>query len=112
MLTIYRTEVDRVFDDVDALITPATPAIAPKLGAVNVTTEGLTEPAGNAITRFTSFFNMTGHPAITLPSGLHSTGLPMGVQLVGKQFHEAGLLRLASIIDTSPDFNVPTASAR
>ena len=110
MLTIYRTEVDRVFDDVDALITPATPAIAPKLGAMNITTEGLTEPAGNAITRFTSFFNMTGHPAITLPSGLHSTGLPMGVQLVGKQFHEAGLLRLASIFDTNPDFNVPAAS--
>lgn len=110
MLTLYRTEVDRVFNDVDALITPATPSIAPKLGAVNVTTDGLTEPAGNAITRFTSFFNMTGHPAITLPSGLHSTGLPMGVQLVGKQFGEAGLLRLASIIDINPEFNVPTAS--
>ena len=110
MLTVYRTEVERVFEDVDALLTPATPAIAPKLGAVSVTTEGLTEPAGNAITRFTSFFNMTGHPAVTLPSGMHSAGLPMGVQLVGRQFGEAGLLRLASIIDANPDFNVPAAS--
>jgi len=110
MLTVYRTEVERVFEDVDALLTPATPAIAPKLGAVSVTTEGLTEPAGNAITRFTSFFNMTGHPAVTLPSGMHSSGLPMGVQLVGRQFGEAGLLRLASIIDANPDFNVPAAS--
>jgi aspartyl-tRNA(Asn)/glutamyl-tRNA(Gln) amidotransferase subunit A len=110
MLTIYRTEMGKVFDDVDALITPATPAIAPKLGAVSVTTEGLTEPAGNAITRFTSFFNMTGNPAITLPSGLHSAGLPMGVQLIGQQFGESRLLRLAAIIDANPDFNVPAAS--
>ena len=110
MLTIYRTEMGKVFDDVDALITPATPAIAPKLGAVSVTTEGLTEPAGNAITRFTSFLNMTGNPAITLPSGLHSAGLPIGVQLIGQQFGESRLLRLAAIIDANPDFNVPAAS--
>ena len=110
MLTVYRTQVDKVLGEVDALVTPATPAIAPVLGAVNVTTEGLTEPAGNAITRFTSFFNMTGHPAITLPSGLHSTGLPMGIQLVGRQFGEAGLLRLASVINRTPDFGVPPAS--
>ena len=109
MLSVYRREVDQTFDDVDALITPATPAIAPKLGAVSVTTEGLTEPAGNAITRFTSFFNMTGHPAVTLPSGLHSSGLPMGVQLVGQQFGEAELLRLASVIDACPEFHVPAA---
>jgi aspartyl-tRNA(Asn)/glutamyl-tRNA(Gln) amidotransferase subunit A len=53
---------------------------------------------------------MTGHPAVTLPSGMHSAGLPMGVQLVGRQFGEAGLLRLASIIDANLDFNVPAAS--
>jgi len=110
MLTVYRAEVDRVFDGVDVLLTPATPAIAPKLGAVTVTTDGLTEPAGNAITRFTSFFNMTGHPAITVPSGLHSSGMPMGVQLVGRQFGEAELLSIAAIIDANPDFNVPSAS--
>ena len=110
MLTIYRTEMSKVFDDVDALITPATPVIAPKLGAVNVTTEGLIEPAGNAIMRFTNFFNMTGNPAITVPSGLHSTGLPMGVQLISKQFGESKLLRLAAIMDANPDFNVPAAS--
>lgn len=110
MLTIYRADVDRVFNGVDALITPATPAVAPKLGAVNVTTDGLTEPAGNAITRFTSFFNMTGHPAITVPSGLHSNGMPMGVQLVGRQFGEAKLLGLAAIMNANPEFNVPAAS--
>lgn len=109
MLSIYRREVDAVFEEVDALITPATPAVAPEIGVVNVTTAGLTEPAGNAITRFTSFFNMTGHPAITVPSGLHEAGLPMGVQLIGRSFDEAGLLRVAAVIDRNPDFNVPPA---
>jgi aspartyl-tRNA(Asn)/glutamyl-tRNA(Gln) amidotransferase subunit A len=53
---------------------------------------------------------MTGHPAITLPSGLHSTGLPMGIQLIGRQFGESALLRLASVINRNPDFGIPPAS--
>jgi Asp-tRNA(Asn)/Glu-tRNA(Gln) amidotransferase A subunit family amidase len=60
-----------------------------------VNTQGLKEPAGNAITRYTSFFNMTGNPAITLPSGLHSKGLPMSVQLISRLFDEKTLLKVA-----------------
>lgn len=110
MMTAYRSEVSAVLREVDALLTPAAPVVAPEIGAVTVTAGGLSEPAGNAITRFTSFFNLTGHPAITLPAGLSSAGLPMGVQLVGRHFDEAGLLRLAATIDSTPDFNVPPAA--
>ena len=96
LITRYRQQVDKVFEEVDVLLTPATPVVAPKIGAVNAVVDGVSEPAGNAITRFTSFFNMTGHPAVTVPSGMHSCGLPMGAQVVARYFEEALLFRVAS----------------
>lgn len=91
----YRQQLQAIFNEVDILITPGCPTIAPPVDATLVETAGKTEPAGNAITRYTSFFNMTGNPSITLPTGLHSSGLPMSVQLVANLFDEATLLNLA-----------------
>jgi len=110
MITDYRRRVDRVLQDVDVLLTPTTPVIAPEIGAVEVEVNGVCEPAGNAITRFTSFFNMTGHPAITIPSGMHSSGLPMGTQLVARHFEESLLLRVASCaaVQIAPPCNSTT----
>jgi len=103
----YRRDMDRVFDGVDLLLTPATPVIAPKIGTVEVTVDGQAEPAGNAITRYTSFFNMTGHPAITLPCGMHSEGLPIAAQLVGKHYGDEQLIATATLIESSYDFKLP-----
>jgi aspartyl-tRNA(Asn)/glutamyl-tRNA(Gln) amidotransferase subunit A len=69
--------------------------------------DGNSEPAGNAITRYTSFFNMTGHPAITLPCGMHSAGLPISAQLIGKHYADEQLLALASQIESNYDFTLP-----
>jgi len=103
----YRRDMQAVFEEVDALLTPATPVIAPPIGAVELTTDGHTEPAGNAITRYTSFFNMTGHPAITLPCGLHSAGLPIGAQLVGRHLNDEILIETARLIEESYGFELP-----
>ena len=103
----YRRDTDKAFAGIDALITPATPAIAPKIGVTEVSTGDYAEPAGNAITRYTSFFNMTGHPAITLPCGMHSEGLPIAVQLVGKHFRDEALLGMAGLIENTIGFQVP-----
>ncbi len=107
LMTHYRTQIDDVLETVDILVTPSTPIVAPKVGAVEVETEGLTEPVGNAMMRFTNFFNITGHPAISIPSGMHSLGLPMGVQLVGKAFGEASLLAFAHLINSHRQFKLP-----
>lgn len=96
-----------VFEQVDAILTPATPAIAPRIGAVEVSVDGFSEPAGNAITRYTSFFNMTGNPAITLPCGMHSEGLPIAAQLVGPQYADEKLLDLAIRVEAGLDFDLP-----
>ncbi len=44
-------------------------------------------------------FNLTGHPALALPTGLHSNGLPLGVQLAGRRFDEATLLRIGRAVE-------------
>ena len=48
---------------------------------------------------YTHPFNLTGNPAVTLPAGLHSDGLPMAVQLVGRRGADALLLRAAAIFE-------------
>ncbi len=48
-------------------------------------------------------FNMTGHPAISLPCGFGSDGLPIGLQLVGQFRDDAGLLRAAALFEASHD---------
>jgi aspartyl-tRNA(Asn)/glutamyl-tRNA(Gln) amidotransferase subunit A len=103
----YRRDTESVFTDVDLLLTPATPAIAPEIGAVNIDIDGYSEPAGNAITRFTSFFNMTGHPAITFPCGMHSKGLPIAAQLIGRHYEDEFLLSAAAMIEQEFALGVP-----
>jgi len=103
----YRRDTDKVFADVDVLLTPATPAIAPEIGVSQVSIGSYTEPAGNAITRFTSFFNMTGHPAITFPCGMHNEGLPIAAQLVGRHYADEGLLEMAGLIEDAMGFELP-----
>jgi len=108
----YRQETSLIFRDVDLVLTPATPIIAPKLGQSHVTVGGVREPVGNAVTRYSTFFNMTGHPAISVPCGMHSEGLPVSVQLVGRYFEEALLLRAAHAIERDDKFKIPLPDLR
>ena len=50
---------------------------------------------------YTHPFNLTGHPAITLPCGFHSDGLPMAIQLVGRRGEDARLLRVAALFEAA-----------
>jgi aspartyl-tRNA(Asn)/glutamyl-tRNA(Gln) amidotransferase subunit A len=106
-IELYRRDTNAILEDIDVLLTPATPIIAPKTGTVEVTTDGVSEPAGNAITRYTSFFNLTGHPAITIPCGMHSKGLPIAAQLVGRHYEDELLIGTAMSIERELDFNLP-----
>lgn len=99
MIQEYRTKMAETFETVDIIITPTCPITAPAMGTRFVTIGNEEEPVGNAITRFTSFFNMTGNPAISIPCGIHSSGLPIGVQLVGRYFEENKLLNTAHVLE-------------
>ncbi len=95
----YRRAVDEILRDVDVLVTPTTPAPAPAIGSESLDTGGGAEPTGDALTRFTALFAVTGHPALTVPAGLDRNGLPLGVQVVGRAFDEATLFRVGAALE-------------
>ncbi len=84
-----------VFRDADLLVTPTLPVVAPPLGAETVAIQGVQKRIQPTLTRFTGPLNLTGLPAISLPCGTDDDGLPVGLQMVGRPFDEATLLRAA-----------------
>ncbi len=86
----------RAMDDagVDALLTPGVGATAPRLDDLTVEVDGQRIPLQEVLPRNTSPFNLTGFPALVLPAGRGSDGLPVAVQLVGRPFDDALLLGL------------------
>ncbi|MEW6321275.1 MAG: amidase [Acidobacteriota bacterium] len=80
---VLRAEVNRALDGRHALVLPALGIPAPPLGAATVDVEGGPEPVRNLMLRCTQLFNLTSHPAITIPCGATSSGLPVGLQLAG-----------------------------
>ena len=93
--------------DFDVLLTPTTACVAPPVGLVY--DEANDDPSGPRLTEarmvsFTAFVNVVGLPAITLPVHMTTDGVPVGAQLVGGPFGEAGLLRLASQMESHFDW--------
>jgi amidase len=91
------------FSPYDVLVTPTAATPPPLLGVLNQNDPSL-DPRGwlnklFALIPFTPLFNMTGQPAISLPLGQSSEGLPIGVQLVARYGDEATLLRLAAQLE-------------
>jgi len=92
-------EVAAAMDDADLLLLPATGIPAPRIGEELVTVDGLTLPAVLALIRFTAPINVTGQPALSLPAGFDVGGLPLAVQLVGRPFADAELVRAAAALE-------------
>ncbi|MFI5340215.1 MAG: amidase [Candidatus Methylomirabilales bacterium] len=91
---VIRAEMDAALRQVHALFFPTTPIPAPPLEAHEVTVDGLTEDVRWWLVRCTRPINVTGHPALSVPCGFTVDGLPIGLQLVGRYFDEATLLRI------------------
>jgi aspartyl-tRNA(Asn)/glutamyl-tRNA(Gln) amidotransferase subunit A len=89
-------EVDDALSGRAALLLPALAIPAPKLGAATVKLGGAEEPIRNVMLRLTQLFNITGHPAISIPCGKTLEGLPIGAQLVGALGGTGELLRVAA----------------
>ncbi|MDR1990063.1 MAG: amidase [Acidobacteriaceae bacterium] len=96
---LLRRSVDAALSGYDALILPTLPLVAPALGTTTVEIAGRQEPVRNAMLRLTQLFNVTGHPAISLPIARSSTGLPVGLQLVGTRMQTSALLTLARTVE-------------
>jgi aspartyl-tRNA(Asn)/glutamyl-tRNA(Gln) amidotransferase subunit A len=100
-----RTLIKRDFDDafaagVDAILTPATPSAAFGLG--EMATADPVQMYLNDV--FTVTVNLAGLPGISVPAGLDRRGLPLGLQLIGKPWDEAGLLNHAYALERAAGF--------
>jgi aspartyl-tRNA(Asn)/glutamyl-tRNA(Gln) amidotransferase subunit A len=96
---IIRQEVERALAEVDGLVLPALSIEAPPIGAATVPVTGGEEPVRNAMLRCTQPFNLSGHPAISVPCGTTAAGLPVGLQIVGRAGRTTDLLRVARAVE-------------
>ena len=98
-----REEFNRLWADVDCLVTPATPNTAPRSGDTTVRLAGRDEDVRLASTRLVRGVNALGLPAVAMPCGLSTSlgepGLPIGLQIIGPAFEEGLLLRIAAALE-------------
>jgi len=101
--SIIQKEFAAAFRRIDIFALPGAAVTAPPIGATTVSVGGMQTDLGMALLRFPCPSNLTGLPAISIPCGLDSDGLPMGLQLVGKAFDEATILRAAFVFEKNSE---------
>jgi aspartyl-tRNA(Asn)/glutamyl-tRNA(Gln) amidotransferase subunit A len=87
-------EVEALLATYDALVFPTQPIVAPGLASYEIG-EPSEEDVMDVEIGHTGWANLTGHPAVSVPGGLTTEGLPVGLQFTGRLFDERALLRLA-----------------
>jgi aspartyl-tRNA(Asn)/glutamyl-tRNA(Gln) amidotransferase subunit A len=94
-----------VLAEVDVLAMPALPLTAQPLGQESIEIRGQTESVFGAILRNTEPFDLTGLPALVVPCGIAADGLPMSLQIVGRPFDEAGVLKVGHAFQQASDWH-------
>jgi len=94
-----RRDVEALFERVDLLVFPG--QAAPALRFEDFPMKGLTTPA----MRYTAPWNLLGLPAVVVPCGFSREGLPMSIQIVGRAFDDATVLRLARAYERATDWH-------
>ncbi len=90
---------------VDAVIAPVAPVAAPTIAESDVGNSPDAEAVIQRLTRFTRPINYLGLPALAIPAGFTRAGLPVGMQLIGRSFDEAMLLRIGAAFQRATDFH-------
>ena len=108
----FAEEMEALFERVDALLAPTLPLVAPRAADVDrpLMVAGREEDGGTALLRLTFPFDISGQPALTVPCGFSETGLPIGLQLVGRRFDEATVLRLGHAYQRDTDWHLRRSS--
>lgn len=94
-----RRRAGRIFDRCDVVLTPATAMPPPRIGALAGRGYWATSTTASATCPFAFAWNVVGWPAISVPAGLTSDGLPIGAQILGRESDEATLLSLAGQVE-------------
>lgn len=103
--TLIKRDFENVFNQgIDAILTPATPSSAFKIGDEEMAADPVKMFLNDI---FTVTVNMAGLPGISVPAGLDSKGLPLGLQLIGKPFEEETLFQASHVIEEAAGKFVP-----
>jgi aspartyl-tRNA(Asn)/glutamyl-tRNA(Gln) amidotransferase subunit A len=104
MQTILRCEFNEFLNEYDLLLTPTTPITAPIRGSADAVDRA------RLLTQFTSPFNLTGLPALSIPCGLSSEKIPIGLQIVGKAWAESKVLLAGEVYERRRGLRFPVVS--
>ncbi len=97
---LIKDDFDQAFKAVDLILTPTSPTAAFKIG------EKVSDPLSMYLSDiYTISVNLAGIPAVSFPCGFTPGNLPIGVQLIGKEFDEATLIKLGSLFQDCTDFH-------
>lgn len=96
----FKGELSRMFAGIDALISPVYPVVGIPYDRMD---EFLSDLHG--LLGYTSPFNVSGNPSITMPCGMASVGMPLGLQLIGPHLSEATLLKAAHAYQQATDWH-------
>jgi aspartyl-tRNA(Asn)/glutamyl-tRNA(Gln) amidotransferase subunit A len=102
-----RSEVHKVFEGVDVLVTPTTPVPAAAIDELKQDPD-LLRPHELLLLRNTRPVNVWGLPAISIPCGFTTAGLPIGLQIIGPHWKEEGVLRLAYAYEQATNWHKRT----
>lgn len=98
--TLIKRDFQKAYEKVDVIVTPTTPTTAFRAG------EKTEDPLQMYLSDiFTISINLAGVPAISLPCGLTSGGLPVGLQIIGNHFDEGSVLRAAYAFEQNTDWH-------
>jgi aspartyl-tRNA(Asn)/glutamyl-tRNA(Gln) amidotransferase subunit A len=99
-----RTEIHKVFEEVDVLVTATTPVPAPAIDELKQNPD-LLRPQELLLLRNTRPVNAWGLPAISVPCGFTAAGLPIGLQIIGPHWGEDRVLQLAHAYEQATDWH-------
>jgi len=108
----YRASYDvkelfrRTFEEHDLLIAPGTRVTATEIGQQTVTIQGAELPVSMAMAGLTMPFNIAGLPALSLPCGFSGTGMPIAMQIAGRPFDEATVLRAGRAYEQATEWHL------
>lgn len=93
-------------EEVDVLATPTMPVVAPRIGETTLTVDGQRIALNAALLRCVSPFNATHLPALSVPCGFTAAGLPIGLQIAGRPFDEATVLRVGHAYEQATEWHL------
>ena len=102
--SMFNGEARRLLERVDLLAGPTEPVTAPKLLATKVQAGEHTLGTVTGLTQYTRAYNITGFPAVSVPCGFSESGLPIALQLAGRPFDDATVLRAAHAYEQATDW--------